>query len=77
MTKRPRSLLMATKKKTTDTPTPEEVRRVMRHLSRLGAAKGGRARASKLSAERRREIAREAARARWGTPRAKDSRDST
>lgn len=32
---------MATKKKTTDTPTPEEVRRVMRHLSRLGAAKGG------------------------------------
>lgn len=34
-------------------------------LSRLGAAKGGHARAEKLSAARRREIARKAAAARW------------
>lgn len=35
-------------------------------LSRLGASKGGRARAKALSPERRREVARAAARARWG-----------
>jgi hypothetical protein len=35
-------------------------------LGRLGGKKGGRARAEKLSPERRREIARNAARARWG-----------
>jgi hypothetical protein len=34
-------------------------------LSRLGAARGGRARAERLSATRRREIARAAAHARW------------
>ncbi len=34
-------------------------------LAKLGAAKGGRARAKKLSAERRREIARKAAQTRW------------
>jgi hypothetical protein len=34
-------------------------------LSRLGARKGGEARAAALSAERRREIAQKAARARW------------
>ena len=34
-------------------------------LGRLGGLKGGNARAAKLSAERRREIARKAARARW------------
>ena len=34
-------------------------------LSRLGAAKGGRMRAHRLSAARRREIARAAAAARW------------
>jgi len=34
-------------------------------LSRLGAARGGRARAERLSASRRREIARAAANARW------------
>jgi len=32
---------------------------------KIGGPKGGRARAKKLSAERRREIARKAARARW------------
>lgn len=35
-------------------------------LSRLGASKGGRARAKVLSPERRRDLARAAARARWG-----------
>ncbi len=35
-------------------------------LGRLGGLKGGKARAEKLSAERRREIAVKAARARWG-----------
>jgi len=34
-------------------------------LGRLGGLKGGPARAKKLSAERRKEIARRAARARW------------
>lgn len=50
----------------TTEPTAEEIRRVMRHLSGLGAAKGGRARAAKLSKEKRKEIARKAALARWG-----------
>lgn len=35
-------------------------------LGRLGGKKGGQARAAALSAERRAEIAREAARKRWG-----------
>jgi hypothetical protein len=34
-------------------------------LGRLGGLKGGKARAERLSPERRKEIAREAARARW------------
>lgn len=34
-------------------------------LGRLGGKKGGKARAKKLSAKRRREIARKAAKARW------------
>lgn len=49
----------------TTPPTKDEIRRVMRHLSSLGASKGGRARAKKLSRQRRQEIAREAASARW------------
>jgi hypothetical protein len=36
-------------------------------LGRLGGLKGGRARADKLTAEQRSEIARKAARARWKT----------
>lgn len=35
-------------------------------LSKLGASKGGKARAAKLTAERRVEIAKKAAAARWG-----------
>ena len=40
-------------------------------LGRLGGAKGGKARAAKLSPERRQEIAREAAASRWGRIKAK------
>ena len=36
-----------------------------RTLSKIGASKGGKARAKRLSAKRRREIARKAARSRW------------
>jgi len=35
-------------------------------LGRLGGLKGGRARASKLTSEQRKEIAKRAANARWG-----------
>jgi hypothetical protein len=35
-------------------------------LSKLGAAKGGKARAKNLSAVKRKEIAKKAAKARWG-----------
>ena len=37
-------------------------------LGRLGGLKGGKARAKKLSAKRRKEIAKKAAEARWKTP---------
>lgn len=36
-------------------------------LGRLGGKKGGRSRAEKLTPEQRREIAKRAARARWGS----------
>lgn len=36
-------------------------------LGRIGGRKGGPARAKRLSSERRKEIARKAAKARWGT----------
>jgi hypothetical protein len=35
-------------------------------LGRLGGKKGGKARADKLTSEQKKEIARKAARARWG-----------
>jgi len=35
-------------------------------LAALGASKGGKARAKKLSSKRRKQIARQAARVRWG-----------
>jgi hypothetical protein len=38
-------------------------------LGKLGGAKGGKARARKLSAKQRAEIAKKAARARWGSRR--------
>lgn len=37
-------------------------------LGRLGGLKGGKARASKLTAEKRSEIAKKAAKARWAKP---------
>lgn len=37
-------------------------------LGRLGGKKGGPARAKKLTPDQRREIARKAAKARWGKP---------
>jgi hypothetical protein len=40
-------------------------------LGKLGGKKGGKARAEKLSPERRSEIARKAARARWDREKAK------
>ena len=40
-------------------------------LGKLGGKKGGKARAAKLSPERRSEIARQAARARWDREKAK------
>ena len=41
-------------------------------LGKLGGIKGGKARAEKLSPERRREIAASAARKRWAEEKAKD-----
>ena len=42
-------------------------------LSKLGAAKGGKARAESLRASERRRIARKAAEARWGKRKAQDA----
>ena len=43
----------------------EEMRELARKLGRRGGLKGGKARAEKLSDERKSEIARKAAKARW------------
>lgn len=48
--------------------TESKVSKHAQALSRLGAAKGGKARAEALSSEQRSEIARHAALARWGEP---------
>lgn len=48
-----------------DTPTPEQARSIAAQLGRLGGLKGGKARAASLSAKRRSEIAKAAAKARW------------
>jgi hypothetical protein len=40
-------------------------------LGRLGASKGGQARAAKLGCEQRREIAKKAAKVRWANQKAK------
>lgn len=45
-------------------------------LGRLGGLKGGKARAAKLTAEQRSEIARNAAAARWGKGRLKSLEES-
>jgi hypothetical protein len=49
------------------TPRPKNPAAVA--LGKLGGVKGGKARAAKLSPERRREIAAKAAAKRWGRPR--------
>lgn len=49
----------------TDADTQPEKNPAAVALGRLGGKKGGKARALRLSAERRSEIARDAARARW------------
>ena len=46
--------------------TPDTRNQAAVALSKLGASKGGKARAEKLSATRRKAIARKAAKARWG-----------
>jgi len=47
--------------------TPEEMeRRVMREMGRKGGLKGGKARAESMTPEQRSEIAKRAAKARWG-----------
>jgi len=47
-------------------PVDEDtMRAVMREMGRRGGLKGGKARAEKLSARKRKEIARKAAEARW------------
>ena len=51
---------------TTDQPTKKEKNPAAVALGRLGGLKGGKARAKKLSPERRKEIAQKAAQARWG-----------
>ena len=50
-------------------PSDRTIRAVMRHLSNLGAAAGGRARAAALTPEQRSEAARKAAQARWANVR--------
>jgi len=56
----------ATREEPTPTPKPtEEKNPAAVALGRLGGLKGGKARAEKLSAKKRQEIARTAAKARW------------
>lgn len=45
--------------------SPEERSKIAAALGRIGGKKGGKARAAKLSQERRKEIATQAANARW------------
>jgi hypothetical protein len=51
---------------TGEIPTLREKNPAAVALGKLGGAKGGAARAAKLTAKRRKEIAAKAARARWG-----------
>lgn len=59
-------------------PPPEEepvdpIQAAARELGRRGGLKGGKARAEKLSPRRRKEIAKKAAAARWGSKAAPDT----
>lgn len=51
-----------------ETPPPPEKNPAAVALGRMGGLKGGKARAAKLSAEQRREIAKKAAAKRWKKP---------
>jgi len=72
--KRPRDLNALAKSivddATSDEPRPEDREKdpAAVSLGRRGGLKGGKARAAKLTPERRAEIARKAAAARWGKP---------
>jgi hypothetical protein len=46
-------------------------------LGKMGGSKGGKARAAKLSAEQRREIARNAVLARWAKYRKKEAKEKS
>lgn len=46
-------------------PTADEIKRVMAALGKQGGLKGGKARAASLTPEKRSEIAKKAAAARW------------
>ncbi len=54
----------------------EEMRELARKLGRRGGLKGGKARAEKLSDERKSEIARNAAKARWAKKRQQEEESS-
>lgn len=57
---------LATGEKIEDTSAEDKKNPAAVELGRLGGLKGGKARAKKLSPERRKEIARKAAEKRWG-----------
>lgn len=48
------------------TPSPSEISRVMASLGRKGGKIGGKKRAENLTAQKRKQIASKAAKARWG-----------
>lgn len=54
---------------------PEEKNKAAQELGRLGGKKGGKARAEKLSDERKSEIAREASKARWAKKRQQEEEE--
>jgi hypothetical protein len=56
----------ATSEQRTQQPSQPEKNPAAVALGRLGGLKGGKARADKLGTERRKEIAQQAAKARWG-----------
>lgn len=56
---------MATGEKFSEGKEPKEKNLAAVALSKLGASKGGKARADKLTPEQRKEIARKAAKKRW------------
>jgi hypothetical protein len=61
--------------KTPDTPKPSRslISQVMAEMGRKGGRIGGKRRLETLSGRRRRQIAREAARARWAKRKGKDA----